>query len=290
MEEVPLIQGGVETGVLEVYAFPMLDDHGMVTGIVEYIRDITERKRAEQALADSEQRLADIIDFLPDPTWVVDNNGRVIEWNRALERLTGIKKNDIIGKSGYAYAIPFWGASRPVLIDHVLNGDSQWENQYLTLRERDGIAIEGESFHPHMGHGGRYLSGIAGRLYNSEGDVVGAIESVRDITAAKRLENVHARFLGLAHHDDQKGSLQQKILFVAAQPFPAAALDGPFTAALGLIEESLLFSLCGDDHKPPRLGVQRRRRPRPGSRDPQDGRLVDGIAEKLPTAGTRFDG
>ncbi len=195
MKEISLVQGGGDAGVFEVYAFPMLDDHGMVTGIVQYIRNITERKRSEQALADSEQRLANIIDFLPDPTWAIDNNGRVIEWNQALERLTGINKSDIIGKSDYAYAVPFWGAPRPVLIDRVLNGDRQLENQYLTLREYDGLAIESESFHDHMGREGRYLSGIAGRLYNSEGDVVGAIESVRDITAAKRLQKEHEQLI-----------------------------------------------------------------------------------------------
>lgn len=66
--------------------------------------------------------------------------------------------------------------------------------------------------------------------------------------------------------------------------------DGPCPAALGLIEDSLLFGLAGDDDELPRLGVQRRWRPRPRSQDPLDGRLVDGIVEKLPTAGARLDG
>lgn len=171
------------------------DENGKPIRLFGTLQDITECKQAEQALADSEQRLANIIDFLPDPTWVIDNNSRVIEWNHAIERLTGIKKNDIIGKRNYAYAVPFWGKPTPVLIDFVLNSDSQWENEYLSLKERDKNVIEGESFHPHMGNEGLYLSGIAGRLYNSEGDVVGAIESVRDISAAKRLEKEHEQLI-----------------------------------------------------------------------------------------------
>jgi PAS domain S-box-containing protein len=150
--------------------------------------DITEQKRIQKALADSERQLADIIDFLPDPTWVIDTGSRVIAWNLAIERLTGIKKSEMLGKGDYAYSTPFWNRRRPVLIDLVLNRNTKWEKKYLSLKEHDGILIESESYHPHMGKKGLYLSAMASRLYNAKGDVVGAIESIRDITAAKRLE------------------------------------------------------------------------------------------------------
>jgi PAS domain S-box-containing protein len=161
----------------------------------ELLRRKSEEKHIQKALADSEQRLADIIDFLPDPTWVIDNQGRVIAWNRAIERLTGIKKNDILGRGDYAYAVPFWEKRRPVLIDFVLNPEKKWEKEYLSMKEHDGILIESESFHPHMGDGGRYLSAMAGRLYNVKGDIVGAIESVRDITARKHSDKERERLI-----------------------------------------------------------------------------------------------
>jgi PAS domain S-box-containing protein len=159
------------------------------------IHDITERKLAEQALSDSERRLADIIDFLPDPTWVIDIEGRVIAWNRAMERTTGINKKEIIGKSNQAYAIPFYGTPRPLLIDMVLKRDVQWEKENLTLREENGLLIQNVSFHPSMGEGGLYFAATASRLYNAQGDVVGAIESIRDITAAKNLEQVREQLI-----------------------------------------------------------------------------------------------
>jgi PAS domain S-box-containing protein len=150
-------------------------------------REIEERKQVEKALADSERRLADIIDFLPDPTWVIDTEGRVIAWNRAIERLTGIDHKEIIGQTRYAHAKPFYGERRPMLIDLVLKRDPFWEKSYLRLEEDGGMLIASESFHPSMGDGGRYCASTASRLFDVHGDVVGAIESVRDVTAEKRL-------------------------------------------------------------------------------------------------------
>jgi PAS domain-containing protein len=49
----------------------------------ELQNEVIERKQVEYALKDSERRLADIINFLPDATFVIDREGRVIAWNKA---------------------------------------------------------------------------------------------------------------------------------------------------------------------------------------------------------------
>ena len=57
MNEVPLVQEKGLTGTLELYAFPMLDDSLKPVGVVEYVRDITKRKRAEEALKKSAEKI-----------------------------------------------------------------------------------------------------------------------------------------------------------------------------------------------------------------------------------------
>ena len=73
------------------------DDSGKVDYISGMSFDVTDRKRAELALKESEQKLANIIDFLPDATLVIDKEGKVIAWNRAMEEMTGIKAADMVG-------------------------------------------------------------------------------------------------------------------------------------------------------------------------------------------------
>jgi len=98
-------------------------------------QDITDRKRAEDALRESEQRLANIIDFLPDATFAVDREGKVIAWNRAIEDMTGISKDDMLDRGGYAYAVPFYGKPRPTLIDLVIQDQKDIELKPLQLSD-----------------------------------------------------------------------------------------------------------------------------------------------------------
>ncbi len=157
--------------------------------IVMVVRDITERKKAGKALQESEQRLTDIIDFLPDATFAIDHDGRVIAWNRAIEEMTGTKKEDIIGKGDYAYSIPWYNERRPVLIDLIGKDDSEYISKYKYVH-KDGKTIYAEVFIPTVYEGrGAYLWVTASPLLDSKGQQYGAIESVRDITSRKKAED-----------------------------------------------------------------------------------------------------
>jgi len=163
------------------------NDDGEITHFVAAKQDITEQKRAEEIVKNSEQRLGQIIDFLPDPTWVIDGEGKVVTWNQAMENLTGVAAADMVGKGNYEYALPFYGERRPTLIDLVRDWNPEYELKYLTIK-KDGDKLVSESYHPDLGDGGLHLSGNASLIYDAAGQVAGAIESLRDTTEAKRME------------------------------------------------------------------------------------------------------
>jgi PAS domain S-box-containing protein len=152
----------------------------------ELQREIAERKVAEGELIDSRRRLADIINFLPDATLVIDREGKVIAWNQAMEEMTGIRAAEMVGRGDYEYARPLYCEKRPILIDLVLRPNKMEERLY-SLFERNGDTITAEVFIPTF-KGGTHLRGKARPLYDAHGKVVGAIESIRDITTRKAAE------------------------------------------------------------------------------------------------------
>jgi PAS domain S-box-containing protein len=166
---------------------PEFDLQGEVKAVLASARDITGHKKSEDTLRESERRLANIIDFLPDATFVVDKEGRVITWNRSMEEMAGVKSEEMIGKGDYEHAIPFYGEKRPILVDLALTPDEEIERKYLCI-SREGDRIFGEFCMPNLKGRETFLWGTAAPLRDSEGRVVGAIESIRDITDRKKAE------------------------------------------------------------------------------------------------------
>jgi sigma-B regulation protein RsbU (phosphoserine phosphatase) len=131
--------------------------------------------------------MSDIISFLPEAIMAIDLNGKVMIWNREMEILTGVMAKDILGKGDYEYSLPFYGYRRPILVDMVLTPHEGFESEYFGFR-RDGTAVVGEVFIPTFGRHGSYLLAKATALFDEIGNRVGAIESVRDMTERRLME------------------------------------------------------------------------------------------------------
>lgn len=208
-------------------ASPLFDNRGNLVGAIESIRDITplkqiedelrrhrdyldelvkehtddlrqanqqlqleiaERMQAEEALRSAQQQLMDIIDFLPDPTFVIDRNKKVIAWNRAIAEMTGVPKEAVMGKGDYAYAVPFYGSPQPILIDLIFSDDWETEKKYVYVDRKDKkIIAEKYSRFPFSGIES-IMWGVASPLFDKDGSLVGAVESIRDITKHKQAE------------------------------------------------------------------------------------------------------
>jgi len=172
--------------VLDRYSSPVIGRDGKHYGRIWTFRDITDHKRAEDALRESEQRLADIIDFLPDATFAVDKEAKVIAWNRAMEEMTGVDRNDMIGQGDHAYTVPFYGERRQQLLDLLDKDDNEIVSNYQYV-QRKGNTLYAETFTPALQGGkGAYVWATAGPIFDSLGNRIGAIESIRDITERKR--------------------------------------------------------------------------------------------------------
>jgi PAS domain S-box-containing protein len=155
--------------------------------VAESEKNKAERKMVEEALRESQRQLADIIDFLPDAIFVIDKKGKVIAWNRAIGDMTGISTEEMIGKNDFEYALPFYGKRMPVLANLVIDPQTIIENRYSSFdREKD--ILKGEMVVPCLKGKERILSSRAAPIYNNKGEIVGAIESLRDITEHKLME------------------------------------------------------------------------------------------------------
>jgi PAS domain S-box-containing protein len=159
------------------------------TELEHQIRQAIQQRRAEASIRDLERREADIINFLPDGTFAIDLDGKVIAWNRAMEEMTGVKAEEILGKGNYEYALPFYGTRRPLLLDLVLQEDKETEKKYPHIIRKDRKLISEISIPILYGGKGAYLWFIASPLYETHGHITGAIESIRDITDRKMTEN-----------------------------------------------------------------------------------------------------
>jgi len=147
-----------------------------------------ERRRAVDALRDSEQKLSDIINFLPDATFAINTDGEIIAWNKAIENLTGIAATEMLGKGNYEYALPLYHTRRPVLVDLVLGPDARFETEnYISPRHTE-TTLTAESVIEPKGNGPVYIWAKASRLFDKNGNITGAIESMRDITEKKLVD------------------------------------------------------------------------------------------------------
>jgi PAS domain S-box-containing protein len=143
--------------------------------------------QGDKARGEVRQVLANIVDFIPDAIYAIDAEGKVITWHKGMEKLTGVKAEEMLGKGDHEYSLPFYGVRKPTLIDMVLKpGSAEIEKDFLFIR-REGDAFLAETQVLLQGNP-RVICGKARPLYDSDGRIIGAIEDIRDVTERKKME------------------------------------------------------------------------------------------------------
>lgn len=148
-------------------------------------------ERAEETLLNTEQGLKDIIYGSPIPQFIIDRNHRIVHWNKALEEITGITASEVIGTSRHWRA--FYDAERLVMADLMLEGDMEkihelyGECKEYTLKVDRCEAVD---FFPTSGKEGMWLHLTVLPIKDADGQVIGALEALQDITEQKRAEEL----------------------------------------------------------------------------------------------------
>lgn len=154
---------------------------------------------------------ADVSEFFegsPVPTFAIDNDHIVTHWNRACELISGLSAAQMVGTRDHWRFL--YSHERPLLVDLIVSGTiEQSVNLLYRDKPRRSSVITGtyqiEDFFPHLGEAGRWLSFSASALHNQEGQIVGAIEVLQDITQQKSAE------LALqAAHDDLERQVEER--------------------------------------------------------------------------------
>ncbi len=132
-----------------------------------------------------------VFDRIALPTFVIDNNHVILHWNSAIEALSGLSREEMVGTSDQWK--PFYQSPRPCLADLILDGghdeDVQhyYQDKYRTS-ELIPDAYEAEDFFPECGPSGEWLHFTAASLKDDNGNIIGAIETLSNISARKKAE------------------------------------------------------------------------------------------------------
>jgi len=158
-----------------------------------------------------------IVDFYPDPTLVIDTDGKVMAWNKAMEDLTGFKEEDVIGKGNYEYALPFYGERVPILVDMLDWPEAKIRDYYVGATFNDG-KLEAMTIMATLKGRNVVLWGTASKLLGINGKPIGAIECIRDVTALRHMEEtLHRQNKKLEQWNERLKSQQAELSRVYEQ-------------------------------------------------------------------------
>ncbi len=175
----------------EISGKVVLDNAGNPLYAQGMTRVITERKKAEKDLQDSKEKLLQFVQANPIPTFIIDRDHVLTHWNNACEKLTGFSTVEMLGTKKHRVAIN--EKEGDVLADLIVDRKTDpeikkhYEEKIYSSAFAEG-AYNGEAFCPKLKENGKWLLFTGTPLKDQEGNIIGAIEILQDITNQKQTE------------------------------------------------------------------------------------------------------
>ncbi len=160
---------------IDITASPLRDSAGKTIAGIEIVRDITKRKQSEEALKEVNARLQTLLQAIPDMVFFKDARGRHLVVNKAIEEFTGLRHEDVVGKTNEELL-------HPDLAESCRKSDEEVLKNRRTLRyEEQSINRDGER---------RFFDTVKAPIYDNYGDVAGMVGVSRDVTERKHAEEL----------------------------------------------------------------------------------------------------
>jgi len=153
-------------------------------------REIEDKNYAASKLNQAHMMLNNIVEFLPDPTMVVDKKLNIIAWNRNMENLTGISKESILDRNLIENIDSIHCIKEPAIIERMLHDESDYEKYGYSSVKKQGNVVSAEAeidspACPELKH----IWIASSLLRDSSGETSGGISCIRDLTDIKTKEN-----------------------------------------------------------------------------------------------------
>jgi DNA-binding response OmpR family regulator/Flp pilus assembly protein TadD len=152
--------------------------------LVNMVKRAVEQNSIGRSLGTHQRIISDMINFSSDPSFAIDRDGKVVAWNDSLEHLTDVPASVIVGKGDFAYAEPFFGEKKKMLVDLVFASDDEIKrSKYMVIsRVTKGMIIAVTRGQKKDGRGWTIWA-KAKPIYDSRGNFIAVVGTVRDVTA-----------------------------------------------------------------------------------------------------------
>jgi PAS domain S-box-containing protein len=177
-------------GVVIIAGMSLAYKEGKRLRIKEEQKRLQERETWQEKLLREKKTIDGIIEGSPIPSFVINNEHKVILWNRACMELTGYSTEDMVGTD--KHYVPFYSVKRPLIADLIIDNEMEDLNKYYgtkKVKKTDKVlgAYEATDYFENLGGRSRVLYFLAAPIYDEKGEIIAAIETLQDVSREREM-------------------------------------------------------------------------------------------------------